>query len=364
MNKLITINSTPEQAIKDLFTNLLNDGKVSGVFSLRKAKTNGAVDYALITDVTKLDEIAPFHPLMPANAGQLLSRFTPLPKPIAVIIKPCEFRAVIELIKREQGTLDNFLLITYSCSGAFPIKLNASGVVNDLLDGYNKANENMEIPSGIRPTCRACEYFAPENADILISVIGEKADSCKMYLNTDKAVEFTKDIKGEVSKDKFDSSKLDKLKEQRLKAKEEVYATVNTEETGIDGLIEVFGKCIGCRGCNSVCPICYCTLCDFASNNFDYNAPIIERELKQKKALRLPPDTIFFHIGRLTHMSFSCVGCGQCSDVCPANIPVASVFKKSGERVAGLFDFIPGRNVEEAIPVMIYKEEEFSDLGK
>ncbi len=53
MNKLITINETPEQAIKDLFASLLEAGKVSGIFSLRRAKENGSVDYALITDVAK-----------------------------------------------------------------------------------------------------------------------------------------------------------------------------------------------------------------------------------------------------------------------------------------------------------------------
>jgi formate dehydrogenase (coenzyme F420) beta subunit len=363
MSKLLTIKTTPEQAIKDLFSNLLESEKVSGVFSLRKME-NGAVDYGLITNKAQLDDIAPLHPLMPANAGQILSRFTPLKKPIAAVIKPCEFRAVIEMVKREQGSLDNYLLITYTCGGAFPIKMNTNDAVKGLLSGYHIANAKAEIPNGIRPTCRACEYFAPENADILISVIGEDAKSCKMYLNTDKALELTKELKGEITDAAFDSTNTDKLKEARLKAKEDVYANVNTEETGLDGMIEIFGRCVGCHGCNSVCPICYCTLCDFESNNFDYNAPIIERELKQKKALRLPPDTLFFHIGRLTHMSFSCVACGMCSDVCPASIPVASVFKKSGERVAKLFDFVPGRDAKEDIPVMIYKEEEFGELGK
>ena len=129
-------------------------------------------------------------------------------------------------------------------------------------------------------------------------------------------------------------------------------------------MIDIFGKCIGCHGCNAVCPICYCTLCDFDSFNYDYNTPILEKELEEKGALRLPPDTMFFHLGRLSHMSFSCVGCGMCSDVCPASIPVAAVFKKTGEETAGIFDFVAGRRIDEDIPVMIYKEEEFPELGE
>ena len=92
--------------------------------------------------------------------------------------------------------------------------------------------------------------------------------------------------------------------------------------------------------------------------------PYFEKELEQKNALRLPPDTIFFHLGRLTHMSFSCVGCGLCSDVCPVDIPVSQVFKRTGEQTAGLFEYVAGRDVEESIPVLVYKEEEFLEIGE
>ena len=63
-------------------------------------------------------------------------------------------------------------------------------------------------------------------------------------------------------------------------------------------------------------------------------------------------------------MSFSCVNCGQCTDVCPADIPVAAIFMRMGEQAASLFDYVPGRDVEESIPVMVFKEEEFQELGE
>ncbi len=364
MSKLLTINKNCEIAIKEFLTYLLEQKKVSGIFSLRKINKQGSVDYGLITDPSKLENITPLFPVMPVNAGQMLSRFTPMDKPIVAVIRPCEFRAFIELVKREQGTLDNFLMITYSCAGVFPLKSNVTREINEHLTDYWNAAKKMEIPSEIRDTCRICEYFAPTNSDILISLIGEDENVCKMYLNTEKAIKFAGVFEGIVSDEEFDISKLDTLKEKRINEKEQVFSMINTEETGLDGVIDIFGKCIGCHGCSSVCPICYCTLCAFDSYNYDYNTPILERELEQKGALRLPPDTIFFHIGRLSHMSFSCVGCGQCSDVCPANIPVAAIFKKTGESVAGIFDYIPGKDVEEDIPVMIYKEEELSKLGE
>ena len=129
-------------------------------------------------------------------------------------------------------------------------------------------------------------------------------------------------------------------------------------------MIDVFGRCIGCHACSRVCPICYCVLCDFESSTYDYDNTIMEQELSRKGGLRLPSDTILYQIGRLSHMSFSCIGCGQCTEVCPADIPVSVIFRKCGEKVAEIFEYIPGRDVNEQVPVTIFKEEEFKEIGE
>ena len=363
MNKYIKLNIDRSEAIKKFLKELLENDKISSVLSLRKHK-NGKVDYGLTSSVDLLDNIVPFYPYMPANAGQLMGRFTPLEKPIAAVVKPCEFRAFVEMVKREQVKRDDFIVISYSCSGVYPLKINAAQEIDEKLANYQQQVANQEIPEGIRSSCTGCEHINPHEVDIFISVSGESDNDLKAYLRTDKAIDLMKFWHGQPEDKEFDESSLEKLMLKRKEAKEVQFAEVNTKDTGLDGLIDIFGRCIGCHGCNSVCPICYCTLCDFDSFNYDYNRQILEKELEQKGALRLPPGTLFFHLGRLSHMSFSCVGCGMCSDVCPADIPVASVFKKTGEATAAMFDFVAGRSVAEEIPVMIYKEEEFPELGE
>jgi formate dehydrogenase subunit beta len=202
-------------------------------------------------------------------------------------------------------------------------------------------------------------------ADVTVSVAGDSTSTaaCHIYLNTERARELAQGLEGQQSDDAFDPAATEKVYAKRIEEKEKLFASLTPAGEGLDGLIEVFGKCIGCHGCGHVCPICYCLLCDFESRSFDYDTPYFEKELAGKGALRLPPDTIFFHLGRMTHMSFSCVGCGVCSDTCPVGIPVAAVFKKVGEHTASLFEYVPGRDVEEAIPVMVFKEEEFHELG-
>jgi len=362
MSRLLKTNKPVEQTLNELLKYLLESKQVSAVFSLRKVNEKGSVDYGLISDINKLDEIAPLHPVMPANAGQLLGRFTPMGKPVVAVVRPCEFRAFVELAKREQGQMDNFLFISYSCSGVFTLKDNAEDKIKGKLNGYWEAAKSSSIPEGVRNVCCSCEQIAPLNSDIFISLIGE--ENGKIYLNSKKAEKMLEGFEIETEHSEFDPAILTDILKERAAKKKELFSKINTKDSGLDGLIDIFGKCIGCHGCNTVCPICYCTLCDFDSFNYDYNTPIMEKELEEKGALRLPPDTIFFHLGRLSHMSFSCVGCGMCSDVCPATIPVADIFKKTGEETASMFDFIAGRSIDEAIPVMIYKEEEFQELGE
>lgn len=365
MNKMLITDRSAEQSVVDFLRFLLDTGKVSGVLTLRKTNHSGSLDYALLTRTQELDRADPLIPVMPANAAQILSSITPSPKPIAAVIKPCELRGFVERVKREQGALDNVLIISMTCGGVIPLDTYINGSKDTLKKEVLKQVQAEEIPDNVRPTCKACEFFNPMNADITISIVGEMNldSSCRFIINSDKAAEMVKDF-GSIEDGTLDKQVLDDHLKKRQKEKNALFESLTSIRNGLDGLIDAFGKCIGCHGCSRVCPICYCVLCDFESQNFDQDITLFEKELEQKEALRLPPDTLFFHLGRLSHMSFSCVGCGQCADVCPADIPVASFFKKVGEKTAELFNYSPGKNVEEEIPVMVFKEEEFVQLGE
>ena len=257
--------------------------------------------------------------------------------------------------------MENVIIISQTCGGAYPLQMAANRTLEGKIAEYFKVVSEGGIPEGIRPTCAACEHFVPGNTDITVSIAGEHGT---LYLNTEKGKAAAEGFKGEKEESEFDPAVVSGLLEKRLAAKEELYASMMDGKQGLDALVDTFGKCVGCHGCGHVCPICYCVMCDFESRNFDYDMPYFEKELAQKRALRMPPDTMFFHLGRLTHMSFSCVGCGLCSDVCPAGIPVSKVFKRTGEQTAGLFEYVAGRDVDESIPVMVFKEEEFLELGE
>jgi formate dehydrogenase subunit beta len=372
MPEALKINKGAEETVRELLRSLLESGRVSGVLALgRTGGSNGGVAYSLFTDPGAFvaDGAAlPLLPFMPANAGGLLSRLTlkgPLTGPVAAVVKPCELRAFIELVKRSQGSLDNLLLISSTCGGVYPLDMGVNGDLKEGLPGYWEAMEHGELDGDVRPTCLACVQFTPDNADITVALVGkEDLDTqCTLFLNTEKGAEFVEGLEGfqgTVLSDELETEPIQRSQTQRAAYREELFAGV---EVGMQGLIRTFGRCIGCHACKTVCPICYCSLCYFDSQDCEYLPEIYESELERKGGLRVPPNTIFFQLGRLAHVTVSCVGCGMCTDVCPADIPISTIFSKVGISVQARFDYQPGKDVAEEVPLMTFEEEELTQVA-
>lgn len=363
MSKVLKINKGVEEGVQELLKFLLEKEKVKAVFTLTKTNKNNGISYSLITNPDMLKDAVSLYPLMPANGGKLLSRLTlkkALKEPIAAVVRPCELRAFIELVKREQGSLENFLFISSTCPGVYPLEIAANGDLSKKLPQYWDAVKKGEIISDIRPTCKGCEDFLPYNADMTIALIGKK--NCEIFLNTDKGKEFAEGMEGQFVEEELETQEVKSLHSKREEEKKNLFDGINIEGLGLSGLVETFGKCIGCHGCSRVCPICYCVLCDFESRDYEYEPSTCETEIEKRGGMRVPPNTVFYHIGRLTHVGISCVGCGMCTDVCPANIPLSTIFLKIGEEVQKLFNYIPGKDVEEAIPLIKYEKEELAEV--
>ena len=46
------------------------------------------------------------------------------------------------------------------------------------------------------------------------------------------------------------------------------------------------------------------------------------------------------------------------------DIPVGTVFRAVGEKVQAIFEYHPGRSLEEAAPVQEFREDELTALGE
>jgi formate dehydrogenase subunit beta len=205
-----------------------------------------------------------------------------------------------------------------------------------------------------------CEHPAPGAADLTIGLFGQDLRKQVLLIaNTERGEEL---LEGAAPADS-DSGEtrraaLDEIVARRDKAREEMFASIEGEATGLDGLLEMLAPCINCHNCMTACPVCYCQQCFFDSDTFDLEASKYLRRASRKGAYRMPPDTILFHLGRLNHMASSCVACGACEDACPNDIPLLSLFKTVGYRVQEAFEYVPGMSLDEPLPLATFREEE------
>jgi formate dehydrogenase subunit beta len=369
MSKALRINDSLDKGVHSFLAHLLQKEKVKGIFTLVKTNKEGAAAYMLVTRPEQLDDAVPLHPLMPVNAGGVLSSFTldsDIQEPVAAVLRPCEMRAFIELVKRDQGSLENFLLISCTCPGVFPLKSLSDGKLKKNRASYWDSAKKADIFSDIRLTCRSCLDFIPESADIVVGTLGMKnADKeCILYLNTPKGNEFAANGPGSVVAANPDTEDIKNLKIKKTEEKKKLEEDFQKKRQGHKAIVQTFAACLGCHACGEVCPICYCELCHFDSRTSEYYPGNVRSDLDRKGGLKVPPGNLFYHLGRMSHMAVSCVSCGMCSDVCPVNIPVASVFSLVGDALQEVFEYYPGGNLEDEVPSGTYKEQEFEEIGE
>ena len=362
MSRVMELDRPADEVLRELLRGLLESGEVGSVFALRGSGEIDPPHYALMTEPDLIDQVLPFHPLMPSQGARSLSRLTrmePSGEKVAALLRPCELRAFTELTKLNQGSLDNFLFISCSCPGVLPFRTALQDGLEAVLEAYRDVAADDGTPSGVRDACSICVEPAPYGADMTIVLAGFDArKSSRLLLNTPEGERAAELLNVDTREEADPLPSLEALKKKRSANRAEAFERLEESYSGIEGLLRLYGKCIDCRGCRQVCPICFCELCDFQTSRNEVSAMGFDIDLKNRGALRTPPQTLDFQLGRISHISLSCVGCGQCSDVCPASIPVATVFAKVSEATQGIFEYLSGRDLEEEVPTTTFDLDE------
>lgn len=61
-------------------------------------------------------------------------------------------------------------------------------------------------------------------------------------------------------------------------------------------------------------------------------------------------------------MSLACVGCGQCTNACPNDIPLTELFRTVAHQTQKAFEYEAGRSLEEQQPLSLYRENEYEEV--
>ena len=98
-------------ALQELLSGLLQNKVVDAVMTPMKLPYKNAIMQTVIHDPEMIKNAAPLAPIVPLNAAKILSQLTykDSGRKLAAIMRPCEVRAFVELVKLHQGSLDNLL---------------------------------------------------------------------------------------------------------------------------------------------------------------------------------------------------------------------------------------------------------------
>jgi formate dehydrogenase subunit beta len=141
-----------------------------------------------------------------------------------------------------------------------------------------------------------------------------------------------------------------------------MFARTREATENLEKMSTYFATCVNCYNCRVACPVCYCKECVFVTDVFNHDPSQYLQWANRKGIIKMPTDTLFYHLTRLTHMSTACVGCGQCSNACPNDIPVMELFRMVAQGTQLAFDYEAGRSLEEAPPMSVFREDEFAEV--
>ena len=362
---LLPAEGGAQKGIINFAKQALKQGVFDAVLIPSRVPAGDSFAYFLIGNEAVLEGASPLSPIMPVQGARVISSITRLgkgQKRIAAIVRPCEARATIELAKLGQVDLENIIIITMDCPGVIPL----SDYFEDAAKGdkvFEDAFQNWNSEP-MRPVCRICDKFSSAGAeDLHIGIIGAKSGSILLIPHSSRGEDVLNKMGLSLEEDVNDwEASVNKLTEERKQKRNQSNEGLRSDIEGIDSLVETFSACINCHNCMRVCPICYCLQCHFDSDKMKFSFDDYITRAVARDGLTIPTDTLLFHIGRMLHMSLSCVSCGMCEDACPMAIPVAQVFTLVGDRNQKAFDYVPGRSVDEPLPLTTFEEKEFLEV--
>jgi len=370
-----TILPVENQDVLATLRNFLKQLIVSGFLQaiLVPLENGDSVVPALVTEPDVLDSANPLLPVMPINTARAVSAITGkhTPAKIGVVLRPCEIRALIELVKLQQASLDDLTIIGMDCPGTYEVPESvAKGTWKQpsgpsaYLGAAKEGKEPVIDGLPLRQACQMCVQPVPENADVHIHLFGvDVMHGLPVTLKDEIASVLNVTEAGVGGGESIDEA-VSRLRAGRQKVREETLGEIRHRMNANGGIASLFTACIRCHNCITACPVCYCKTCLFKTAAFDHEPEYYLNAAHRKGATRMLGDTLLFQLTRMNHMSASCVSCGMCTSACPSDIPVGTIFSAVGEQVQHAFEYVPGQDVTEALPLITFQPNEWMEIGE
>ena len=270
---------------------LLADGTVNRVLGWTAGEFVYDVTPAVFNTAEELQNGFLYNDFCAANLSKYLVKESRKEGKILVFLKPCDTYSFNQLVAEHRIIRENIYVIGIECYGKADVeKLRALGISG--ITGIRKVDgafvvetiygtETVKAADATAERCLACKSKKHVAYDELIGEDGEVIEDCGRFDMVEKLEAMTPD---------------------------ERFAFWRGE----------LSRCIRCNACRNICPACTCEQCVF-----DNPASGVSQ-----KAAATSFEENMFHIIRAFHVAGRCTDCGECSRVCPQNIPLHLLNRK------------------------------------
>ena len=297
---------------------LLESGAVARVIGWKKGEFLYDVSPASFESVEELKDFV-YNPFCGANLSKYLIQISKKEGKTAVFLKPCDTYSFNQLVKEHRIVRENVHVIAVECLGKLDAeKIKANGV--SLMQDVETEDGQVKITTAYGETVL-------NEADVLLT----KCKTCnKTHQVKDEEIIFR--ARPERADNRFEEvEKLEKMTE------DERFAFWRSQ----------LQKCIRCNACRNVCPACSCVKCVFDNPASTISAKANDDKFEEQ----------LFHIIRAFHVSGRCTDCGECSRVCPQNIPLHLLNRKFIKDIDGMYgEYQAGETDEGKTPLTSYTE--------
>ena len=307
---------------------LLESGEVARVVGWKKGDFCYDPSPAVFETVDELKDFV-YNWFCGANLSKYLIEMSKKEGKTAVFLKPCDTYSFNQLVKEHRIKRENVHVIAVECLGKLDIeRIKAKGV--SFVTGVEVVDKEVKVLSPLGETV----LVKPEVV----------LDKCAVCTKTHQV--------------KDEEIILHETPERNVNRFEEVEKLeAMTEDERFAFWKEQLSKCIRCNACRNVCPACSCVKCVFDNPASGISAKANDSEFEEK----------LFHVIRAFHVAGRCTDCGECSRVCPQNIPLHLLNRKFIKDIDNLYgEFHAGEESEGKTPLTSYKEEdvEVNDVFK
>ena len=310
---------TREQLIEKA-SELLKNGTVSCVLGWGAGEFGYNVTPTLFTNADDLKNNFVFNDFCGANLSKyLISKTQKLDGKILVFLKPCDTYSFNQLLTEHRFDREKVYAVGIPCEGMADItKIKA--IVGDGISKIENDGDRITVT-----TIYDDEATAINSSDVL----SERCINCK----SKKHVAFD-ELLGEDG-DVIESNRFDEVTRIEAMTPDERFAFWQNE----------LSKCIRCNACRDVCPACTCEKCVFDNPNSGIENKSPANSFEEK----------MFHIIRAFHVAGRCTDCGECSRVCPQNIPLHLLNRKFIKDINEFYgEYQAGAEVGSRAPLVDY----------